>query len=96
MYLYYFLTAGYLQHMVQLSLLYLFMIMDITKFFDQKKKNLAVSQRMAIILKNDAKKVMTASVPPTSPGDVFEESLKSGYCVKVPVNCMQNVKKQVK
>ena len=96
MYLYYFLTAGYLQHMVQLSLLYLFMIMVITKFFDQKKKNLAVSQRMAIILKNDAKKVMTASVPPTSPGDVFEESLKSGDCVKVTVNCMQNVKKQVK
>ena len=56
MYLYYFLTAGYLQHMVQLSLLYLFMIMDITKFIDQKKKNLAVSQRMAIILKNDARK----------------------------------------
>ena len=96
MYLYYFLTAGYLQHIVQLSLLYLFMIMDITKFFDRKKKNLAVSQRMVIILKNHAKKVITASVPPTSPGDVFEESLKSGDCVKILVNCMQNIEKQVK
>ena len=40
MYLYYFLTAGYLQHIVQLSLLYLFMIMDITKFLDRKKKRI--------------------------------------------------------
>ena len=40
MYLYYFLAAGYLQHIVQLSLLNLFMLMDITKFFDRKKREL--------------------------------------------------------
>ena len=33
---------------------------------------------------------------PTSPDDVFEESLKSGDCVKILVNCMQNIEKQVK
>ena len=33
---------------------------------------------------------------PTSPDDVFEESLKSGDCVKILVNCMQNIKKLVK
>ena len=33
---------------------------------------------------------------PTSPGEVFEESLKSGDCVKILVNCMQNIEKQVK
>ena len=33
---------------------------------------------------------------PTSPGDVFEGSLKSGDCVKILVNCMQNKEKQAK
>ena len=96
MYLYYFLTAGYLQHIVQLSLLYLFMIMDITKFLDRKKKEFSSQSADGDNLKNHAKKVIAASVPPTSPGDVFEESLKSGDCVKILVNCMQNIEKQVK
>ena len=46
-----------------------------------------------MILKDRAKKVITAPVPPTSPGDVFEESLKSGDCNKILVNCMQNKEK---
>ena len=33
---------------------------------------------------------------PTSPGDVFKESLKSGDCDKILVNCIQNIEKQVK
>ena len=33
---------------------------------------------------------------PASSGDVFQESLKSGDCVKILVNCMQNIEKQVK
>ena len=33
---------------------------------------------------------------PTSPGDVFEESLKSIDCVKILFNCIQNIGKQVK
>ena len=51
---------------------------------------------MAMIQKDHAKKVITAPVPPTFPTDVFEESLKSGDCVKTLVNCMQNIEKQVK
>ena len=44
-----------------------------------------------MILKDYAKKEITAPVP-----DVFEESLKSGDCVKILVNCIQNIEKQVK
>lgn len=33
---------------------------------------------------------------PTSPGDVFEESFNSGDYVTILVNCLQNIKKQVK
>ena len=33
---------------------------------------------------------------PASPGDVFEERLKPDYCVKILVNFMQNIEKQVK
>ena len=49
-----------------------------------------------MIQKDHAKKVITAPVPPTFPTDVFEESLKSGDCVKTLVNCMQNIEKQIK
>ena len=49
-----------------------------------------------MILKDRAKKVITAPVPPTSPGDVFEERLKSGDCVQILVNCMRNIEKQLK
>ena len=37
--------------------------MDITKFLDQKREKLAVSQQMAMILKDHAKKPITALVP---------------------------------
>ena len=32
---------------------------------------------------------------PTSPGDVFEEGLKSGHCVKILLSCIQNIEKQI-
>ena len=62
----------------------------------EKRENLEDSQWMAMILKDRAKKVITAPVPPTSPGDVFEERLKSGDCVQILVNCMRNIEKQLK
>ena len=68
------------------------MISSLTKNIE----NVAVSRRMAMILKDHAKKAITAPITPTSPGDVFEESLKSGYCVKILFNYMQNIEKQVK
>ena len=51
---------------------------------------------MVMILKDHAKKAITAPGTPASSGDVFEESLNSGDCVKILVNCMQNIEKQVK
>ena len=32
---------------------------------------------------------------PTSPGDVFEEGLESGDCVKILISCMRNIENQV-
>ena len=33
---------------------------------------------------------------PTSPGNVFAESLKSNGCVKILMNCLKNLEKEVK
>ena len=50
-----------------------------------------------MIRKDHAKEVITNSTStPTFPGDLFEESLKSGDCVKILADCMQNIGKQVK
>ena len=47
--------------------------------------------------KRPREEVITNSTStPTFPGDVFEESLKSGDCLKILVDCMQNIEKQVK
>ena len=37
--------------------------MDTTKFFDQKRENLAVSHQIEMILKDHTKKVITAPIP---------------------------------
>ena len=61
----------------------------------EKIENLAVIQDG-----NDSKRPHEESNNSTSttisPGDAFEESLKSGDCVKILVNCMQNIENQVK
>ena len=46
--------------------------------------------------KRAREEINTSTSTPTSPGDVFEKSLKSGDCVKILVSCMQNIEKQVK
>ena len=33
---------------------------------------------------------------PTSPGNVFAESLKSNECVKILMNCLKNLEKELK
>ena len=88
-------TTGYLQHIVQLSLLYLFIIMDITKLFDQKKRELSSQSADDDDSKRPRKASTNSTSTPTS-DDVFEESLKSGDYVKILVKCMQNIEKQVK
>ena len=61
----------------------------------EKIENLALIQDG-----NDSKRPREESNNSTSttiaPGDVFEESLKSGDYVKILVNCMQNIENQVK
>ena len=70
--------------------------MDITKFFDQKKRKLSSKSADAYDSKRRREGSNNSTSTPTSPGDVFEESLKSGDCVKILVNCTQNIEKQVK
>ena len=70
--------------------------MDITKFFDQKKRELSSQSEDGDDSKRPRKKSNNSTSTPTSPSDVFEESLKSGDCVKTLANCLQNIEKQVK
>ena len=70
--------------------------MDITKFFDQKKRELSSQSVDGDDSKRPREESNSSTNTPTSPGEVFEESLKSGDCVKILVNCMQNIEKQVK
>ena len=69
--------------------------MDITKFFDRKKENLAVSQQRMMILKDYVKKAVTAPVSQHLLV-MHLNRVKSGDCVKILVNCMQNIQKHVK
>ena len=70
------------------------MLCDLVPFV-QFKENEKYSWRS-----NDSKRPHeesnSSTSTPTSPGDVFEKSLKSGDCVKILVSCMQNIEKQVK
>ena len=70
--------------------------MDITKLFDQKKRELSSQSVDGDDSKRPREESNSSTNTPTSPGEVFEESLKPGDCVKILVNCMQNIEKQVK
>ena len=70
--------------------------MDITKFFDRKKRELSIQSADGNDSKRPRKENIDSTSTPTFPADVFEESLKSGDCVKILVNCMQNIEEEVK
>ena len=70
--------------------------MDITKFYDRKKRELSSQSADGDDSKRPREESNNSTSARASPGDVFEESLKSGYCVKILVTCMQNIEKQVK
>ena len=70
--------------------------MDITKFFDRKKRELSSQSANGDDSKRPREESNNRTSVSTSPGDVFEESWKSGDCVKILVDCMQNIEKQVK
>ena len=69
--------------------------MDITKFFDQKKRERRSQSVDGDDSKRSRKESNNSTSTPTSPDDVFEESAKSGDCVKILVNFMKNIEKQV-
>ena len=70
--------------------------MDITKFFDQKVRELSSQLEDGNDSKRPREESNNRTSTPASPSEVFEESLKSSDCVKILVNFMQNIEKQVK
>ena len=71
--------------------------MGITTLFDRKKRELSSQSADGDDSKRPREESNNSTSTPTSPGDdVFKESLKSGDCVKILVNCMQNIEKQVR
>ena len=71
--------------------------MDITKFFNSKKRDLSNN----LNIKEDAKRQREESPyvslleTPKTLGDVFKESLKSEDCVRILLNCLRNLEKEV-
>ena len=70
--------------------------MDITKFFDQKVRELSSQLEDGNDSKRPREESNNRTSTPASPGEVFRESLKSSDWVKILVNFMQNIEKQVK
>ena len=60
--------------------------MDITKFFNREKRELSSDSADHDDSKRPHEKSNNSTSTPTSPGDVFEKSLKPGDCVKILVN----------
>ena len=57
--------------------------MDITKFFDRRKRALSHHSADGDDSKRPLKKRKNSTSTTASPGDVLEESLKSGDCGKI-------------
>ena len=70
--------------------------MDIREFFDRKKRDLSSQSGDGDDSKRPHEESNNSISTPTSLGDVFKESLKSSDCVKILVNCVQNIKKHAK
>ena len=76
--------------------------MDITNFFNSKKKDLSNNSNT----EEDAKRQKEESPSespnvsmldtPKTPGDVSEESLNTEDCVKILLTCLRNLEKEVK
>ena len=69
--------------------------MDISKFF-AKKRGLSDQSNNGDEAKHLLEESSASIGSPNSPGDVFQESLKSPDCMKTLLNCLQNLDKQVK
>ena len=76
--------------------------MDITKFFNSKKRDLSNNSNTEEDAKrqreespSESPNVSMLDIPKT-PGDVFEESLKSEDCVKMLLSCLRNLEEELK
>ena len=65
--------------------------MGITKLFGRRKRELSSQSVDGDDSKRPRKGSNNSTSTPTSAGDVFEESLKSGDYVKILVNCMEKI-----
>ena len=76
--------------------------MDITKFFNSKKRDLSNNSNAEEDAKrqreespSESPNVSMLDTPKTS-GDVFEESLKSENCVRILQSCLRNLEEEMK
>ena len=74
--------------------------MDITKFFNNQKRDLSNNsnteeddKRQREESSSESPNMSMLDIPKT-PGDVFEESLKSEDCTKVLLSCLRNLEKE--
>ena len=71
--------------------------MDITKFFNSKKRDLSNNSNTEEDAKRQSEESpyvspnMSMLDTPKTPGDVFEESLKSEDCIKILLSCLRNL-----
>ena len=64
------------------------MIMDINDLFERKKRELSSQSADGDNSERPRGENNNSTRTPAAPADVFEESLKSGDCVKILVNCI--------
>ena len=76
--------------------------MDITNFFNSKKRDLSNNSNTEEYAKRRREESPSESPnvsmlhTPKTPGDVFEESPKSEDCVKILLSCLRNLEKEVR
>ena len=76
--------------------------MDTTKIFNRKKRDLSNNLNTEEDAKRQREESPSESAnvsmldTPKTPGDVFEESLKSEDSVKILLSCLRNLEKEVK
>ena len=76
--------------------------MDTTKIFNSKKRDLSNNLNTEEDAKRQREESPSESAnvsmldTPKTPGDVFEESLKSEDSVKILLSCLRNLEKEVK
>ena len=62
--------------------------MEITKFFDKKKRDLSRKSNDGDNSKRSRESILDDSIANATKIDVFNESLKSGDCVAILYSCM--------